>query len=265
MTEMTMASVLEKNATFYRDCAARYDQGRAHFFHYEGRRVQKDLEWIAGGRKLAGATVMDVGCGTGFYGLMAVTNGVRKVHCLDIDQTFLDITEDKLCDRDATVEIVPHLSDLEAFAAKPSEAKRDIDLYIMGSVLQHVADLAGTVGQIVDASPGACLYVSSTRLPRKQTHARLEKLMAILDYRLHRTIHRRDKPGARRQPEGVKTTFEVDTHALRTLCEERGYLVKTYRYTSFHTGLFNRLHSVLRWVFPSFGTYFTLIALKVSP
>ena len=143
MTDNIMESVLKKNKTFFRDCAARYDQGREHFYFHESRRVRQDLQWIGQHKRLLGATVMDVGCGTGFYALMAAEYGIKKAHCLDIDSTFLEITADKLQDIDGAIEVVPHLSDLEAFAGVESADKSEIDLYIYGVCATACARLEG--------------------------------------------------------------------------------------------------------------------------
>lgn len=251
--------VLRGNREFYRACAPEYDSGREYAFRRDQVRVRADLKWIEASAPLAGAAVLDIGCGTGFYSLMSADAGAGELHCLDIDPVFLDTAKGKVLGAHPQFQVHCHEGDLESFIRGRADLLPHIDIYVMGSVLQYVPDHEVILEQLARLSGGGCFYITSTRLPGGGKHCHFEGWFARLDYALHRLIH----PGSRGRHAlpSTKVTLLVDPERLRELFSTLGFNIRYYSYSSFHTLLFDRLHRVLRRIFPSLGAQFTLIAI----
>lgn len=248
--------VLRDNREFYRACAPEYDAGREYGFRRDRFRVQADLRRIG----LEGAAVLDIGCGTGFYSLMAADAGAGELHCLDIDPVFLEAAKTKVQAVHPQLAVHCHEGDLGSFIRERVELLSGIDICVMGSVLQYVPDHEAVLGQMAQRAKSTCFYITSTPLPGGGKHRHFDGWFARLDYALHRVIH----PGVRgrRHRLSVKaTTLEVDPERLREVLSSQGFNVKYYSYSSFHTLLFSQLHRFLCRIFPSLGAQFTLIAV----
>ena len=256
------AQILRDNREFYRACAPAYDAGREYSFRREGVRVRADLEWLNAHLALDKATVLDIGCGTGFYSLMAATLGVREVHCLDIDPVFLKAASEKVLSAYPQVQLHCHEGDLESFARTRAELLLDTDIYIMGSVLQYVPGYQAILQEMASRVQCGGFYITSTRLPGNGRHRLVDGFLARLDYALHRLIHPRSR-GQRSLP-ATKVTLEVDPEGLKQLFEKHGFATKFYSYSAFHTLAIDSVHRWLRAMFPALGTHFTLLAVKMS-
>ncbi|MCC7262168.1 MAG: class I SAM-dependent methyltransferase [Candidatus Latescibacteria bacterium] len=255
--------VVRENTGFYRALAAEYDLGREYFYRHERRRIAADLHWLAGCQPLAEAQILDVGCGTGFYAEIAAGLGAHHLHCLDLDEAFLAAARARILSANPRARVECHLADLASFAAERADLLSRIDIYLMGSVLQYVPAAAAQVAAL--AVPGrAGFYISSTRLPGGGRYPRLEKLLARLDYLAHRLVHPASRAAAR--PAAVagaaKVTLEVDPAQLNQVLAAAGLQTRWYCYSAFHTALFNWLHGVLRRVWPTLGSHFTLLAAR---
>lgn len=258
----TAGEVLEGNRAFYKACARNYDSGRQHSFRRERNRVVEDLLWFEGFFPLRGAVVLDVGCGTGFFGLVAAEQGADHIHCLDIEPLFLEQTRRRLAENHPRVRVTCHQSDLGAFVADRADLLPSIDIWIMGSVLQYVPEcdalLAG-VAELQRNRPGG-FYITSTRRPSGQGWPRFERVLARCDYALHRLLHRSDR--AQRGLPGTKVTLQVDPQQLERILGSQGFATRLQVYSAFHTLVFSGLHRIFRRLFPFLGTHFTLLAAK---
>ncbi len=258
------AQVLSDNRQFYQACAPQYDAGRQYFYLHEGRRIKADLEWLSAFIPLPGAVVMDVGCGTGLYGQHAALLGVGEVHCLDVDEVFLATATARILAANPQARVHRHQEDLGAFVAKRADLLSHIDIYLMGSVIQYVPGAAELLEQLA-ASPGRRgFYITSSRLPGGGRHPLVENIMARADYLLHRLVHAGTRGTPRRQEARgrEKVTLSADPAGMLEALRERGFTARYYTYSSFHTALFNRVHQLLRQVFPSLGSFFTLLAVR---
>lgn len=254
------AQILRENREFYQACAPAYDAGRQFSYLREQARVRADLEWIGSSSPLAGAVVMDIGCGTGYYAMMAVSLGVAKVHLLDLNQVFLESAREKVLKIRPDLHVDCHLADLDSFIQERADLLRGIDIYLMGAVVQYVPDHEAVLKRLAEGAGRGCFYITSTLVPGGGRHRRVEDLLARIDYFVHRLFHPGSR-GQRRLP-STKVTLPVDPQRLWQLYADRGYTFKYYTYSSFHNLIFDRLHRALRRLFPSMGSRFTLIALK---
>lgn len=252
--------ILRDNREFYQACAPAYDAGRQFSYLREQARVRADLEWIGSSSPLAGAAVMDIGCGTGYYAMMAVSLGVAKVHLLDLNQVFLESAREKVLNTRPGTHVHCHLADLGSFIRERADLLRDIDIYLMGGVVQYVPDHEAVLGKLAADLGQGCFYITSTLVPGGGRYRRIEDLLARIDYFVHRVLH----PGSRGQRHlpPNKVTLPVDPQRLQQLYADRGYELRFYTYSSFHNLVFDHLHRALRRLFPSMGSRFTLIALK---
>lgn len=258
----TADEILERNRAFYQACALNYDAGRRFSFRREGARVAADLSWLGQFIAIEEAVVLDVGCGTGFYALAAAGQGARKFHCLDIEPVFLEETGKRLLTAHPEAQVHCHQADLESFVRERADLLPDIDIWIMGSVLQYVPEHVALLTKMARAVRHGCFYLTSTRLPGGGRWPRLESVLARFDYALHRLLH----PGERGQ-KGLpvtKVTLEVDPQVLERVFREQGFTTRLYTYSAFHTLLFSGLHRLLRRPLPSLGTHFTLLAVGLG-
>jgi 16S rRNA G1207 methylase RsmC len=125
----------------------------------------------AGGERLAGARVLDLGCGTGVLARRAQTRGAAEVHALDDDLAAVRSTRAALAGRPASV----HWSDLAAQVP----AVRVLDVVLMNPPFHVGRQVVGALSRAFVAAglaalrPGGQLWlVANVALPYERDLAR---------------------------------------------------------------------------------------------
>lgn len=65
------------------------------------------LEWLANSKAVAGAQVIDYGCGSGILALAAARLGAKRVWAVDIDETALAVTRENMAKNGISDRIIP--------------------------------------------------------------------------------------------------------------------------------------------------------------
>ena len=252
---MREPTVVNTNKAFYRVCARDYDKGREDFYRMERRRIDRELLQFYRG---SGSpwTALDVGCGTGLFALAAARAGATTMHCLDIEAEFLHTTAARLATEHPSIEVVEHEIDFGTLVRDRAEICKEVDLVVLGAVVQYIPDCEEVLRSFIKAAPRARFLISSTRWPNLGCRW-LENGMIVADYSLHRFFRRAKK---RKDLPDSKISLSVDPLALEQMFQACGMRTCLRRYTSFHTSLFNNAHRLLMPLLPGLGTYFTLAA-----
>lgn len=253
--EKEKREIFEQNRAYYQEIAPCYDQGREAFFSREERRIGRDLRRIISKKNMVGMTVVDIGCGTGLYSLIAAANGGEMFHCVDLNQTFLQAASNKLKSHFPGVKVICHEADLEGFLVAEGEILETVDLVIMGSVLQYIPNCNDLVKRMAKRLPNTCFYIASTPLELKGNW--IEELLAMIDYQLYCLF----RGGPARGTTGQQLiTLPVEYKQLEKIFIEHGFQVHSYRYRTFHTALIDRFYASLLYLFPNLASRFSLIA-----
>lgn len=252
------AEILRVNRDFYLANASQYDQGREHFYACDAVRTATDLDRITAGHSLKGMKIVDIGCGTGHLALVAAQRGGHDFHCVDLNEHFLEQTQAKLRNYNPNIDLNCYETDVENFVADYPEVLREADLVMMGALLQYVPNHLEIMHTMGTLCAGATVYITNTRIGKEGEQSLLESLLCAVDYRVYRHLHGFPTNGERET--GTKVTVEVDRSSLSATMQELGFTIDTYTYTTFHTGLFNRLFRGVQKVLPQSGIYFTMVA-----
>jgi len=252
------AEILRVNRDFYLANTSQYDQGREHFYACDAVRIATDLDRITAGHSLKGMKIVDIGCGTGHLALVAAQRGGHDFHCVDLNEHFLEQTQAKLQRYNPNIDLNCYETDVENFVANYPEVLRGANLVMLGALLQYVPNYLEIMRTMGTLCPEATFYITNTRLDKESKQFLLESLLIANDYRVHRLLHGLSTSGERET--GTKITVEVDRDSLSATMQELDFAIDTYTYTTFHTGLFNRLFRGVQKVLPQLGIYFTLVA-----
>jgi 2-polyprenyl-3-methyl-5-hydroxy-6-metoxy-1,4-benzoquinol methylase len=255
---MEKDEILATNQAFFREYAPRYDVGRNSMYTNEMRRVEGDLSLVGPREKLAQMTVVDIGCGTGFYSSIIAGFGAKTLHCVDLNQDFLQAAKLNIEMVSGDAEVTCHEADMETFIQTEPGTLASADLIVMGSVLQYMSNYLELLRQLVGACPSACFYITSTPMHRG---GRIEQLLAVADYGTHKVISSEERSEKSSQP---LITVPTDIHDCEAIFHEAGFKVHSYRYRTFHTAWANLLYRLVHAVVPSWGSRFTIIALAAE-
>lgn len=250
-----MDNIIETNKKFYDEYAPNYDLSREGFYQLEKERIQNDFSVFTEERAFP-KVVVDVGCGTGFYGLNAVRMGAQEVHCMDISSGFLKKAKSKIEKEYPSVTVYTHQMDLSTFIIEKDEICNRTDLFVMGAVLQYVPAYEAVLHNLIQCAPQANYYISSTIYPGIKVSS-VEQALITVDYALYRAI----KSIPNLPPKShSKVTLKVDPDVLNQMFYQAGLQISMSRYTSFHTKFMRKLQQKISSVIPNMGSYFTLIA-----
>lgn len=116
------------------------------------RRVEVLVDGFLGDVDLAGMTVLDVGCGLGFFSNRLSDRGARVTAC-DIGPQMVEITG-RRCGCEAVVGDALHLSDIFGDAR--------FDVVVSSECIEHTPDPSGAVKQMIAVlKPGGILSLST--------------------------------------------------------------------------------------------------------
>ena len=255
---MNDCDIIEKNKAFYQAYAPYYDRGRSEFFRHETQRIQKDISFINSKRDVSKAKLLDVGSGTGFYSLLAASTGIKNIHCLDLDEQFLNLTRTKFRTQYPETKLTCHNNDMRSFIDQYShDALRNFDIFFFGSVLHYVPNHEELLQKIINVAPKSIYYLSSIPLTLGSTQSFFQSAFLRVDYLFHRLL-KQPPPLVRHVPD--QATVNVNIETLADLFMQNSFEIYTYNYTTFHSSVFNVITKPIKNIFPSIGTHSTLIA-----
>ena len=253
MTFRKKACILATNRAFYAEAAAGYDTGRSAFYAHERQRIALDLKRVLSSGQWSGH-VVDIGCGTGFYGAQTAAAGAISIHCVDLNQAFLDSARANLIAAAPQIHVTSQEADLERFLDAPGDTLCRSVLIVLGSVLQYVPDHMDQMKRLIEMAPKAMFLIAST--PVRLRGNLFEEGLAALDYWLHKIMHGRNHGGA----QGELVAQPVDPERLSKLFDCSGFNVCRYRYRTFHTPLVHHFYFPITRLLPSIASRFTLLA-----
>ena len=112
-------------------------EGKADLENHLSRRLEQDrrhvITWLDSARPLAGATILEIGCGTGSSTVALAEQGAN-VTALDIDEPALAVARSRLRAFDLTAELVA----LEATRIESHFAGQAFDFVIFYASLEHM-------------------------------------------------------------------------------------------------------------------------------
>ncbi len=255
---MNEIDIIEKNKAFYLSYAPHYDEGRAAFFKRESERIKTDFASINQIQPLEQLTLLDIGCGTGFYSTVAASQGVNTIHCLDLNNSFLKITKTKILKKYPSVNITCHENDLHSFFDNYlNKMTTKYDVFTMGSVLQYVPNHESILSKMADLYSNSIFYITSNKNIMGSVEKLFSKIIIPADYMLHRFI---DSPPPPINLAQKSTSVDVELKSIKSMFEKLNFDVQVSTYSTYHTTLFNFAQSELKKIWPSIGTHFTLLA-----
>ncbi len=259
---MNEIDIIEKNKAFYLSYAPHYDEGRAAFFLRESKRVKMDFASINQIQPLEQLTLLDIGSGTGFYSIVAASQGVNTIHCLDLNSSFLKITKTKILKTFPSVKITCHENDLHSFFDNYlKKMTTKYKLFTMGSVLQYVPNHETILSKMAHLYPDSIFYITSNKNIMGSVEKLFSKIIIPADYMLHRFIDSPPPPITLAQK---SASVDVELKSIRSIFERLNFDVKISTYSTYHTNLFNIAQSGLKKIWPAIGTHFTLLATPKS-
>jgi len=144
------------------------------------------------GRDFNGATVLEIGCGTGTFTDLVLSNGVSNFCGIDVSPKMIDVARSKTNDKRALYEV----SALEFFADKH---KSEFDIIFSVSFIHHLADVEYGLNLIKQMLKTNGVYVGLHELKNHRQLTFVERIDHDLQYlfgysgSIHIPIHVRIK------------------------------------------------------------------------
>jgi len=107
------------------------------------------LEWLAGSKSVAGAKVLDYGCGSGILAIAAAKLGAAEVTAVDIDPAALSVCRDNAKSNGLTEIVITEPETL---------GQRRFDLIVANILLEPLTELVARFGELI--TPGGHIVLS---------------------------------------------------------------------------------------------------------